>query len=177
MVLGFLNTVSSSTTVQKKQKTHLKKRNRYSVNAPKKSTEIDVQKSEVTTYTTIALDETNPSALHNMLFDIDQRIRSCETYLADMNGKMNNAPALLPPPLTVPALVAPPVPPPLPPPLPPPVFPTTPALTLKPLDLPKETSENTIISKDLLLEELKKRVSQRKIDADANAIEGESEVL
>lgn len=158
MTLGFLNSIEN-VSAKKKAKTHLKKRDKFSKNTTN-SRVVDVEENAITHVTTV-IEDLQPNNIHTLLCDIDQRMRSVETYLADMTDKIST-PSMSPPVISTSL----PIPPPLP------LIKSKPAILLTPTNNDiNDQIDNTHGGNVLdFLKELKDKVKERKESADLNAV-------
>ena len=127
------------------------------------STVVDEEEDTIAHVTTV-IDDLQPNNIHSLLCDIDQRMKSVETYLADMTDKIST-PSIPPP--SLPTSI--PIPPPLP------------IMNSKPAILMTQKNEN--INDDIdkahgqsvlnFLQELKNKVEERRESAELNAVENE----
>ena len=160
MALGFLQSMASLQVAKKVKKTHLSSRGGHRTNGKKKKT---LQSDG--TDTTLALPERGPKINTNITKELDHinktiekshvnlqlRLQVCETHLSYLRSALENK-SMSPSTMTITPMMTPMIPPPIPTSIPAPPN-------------PKEQPQYGF------LEELKRRVSQRKESADSECIE------
>lgn len=175
MTLGFFNSTPGDTTEKKKRSSKMTHRQGFKERPLKRKNQRNKDLSEGSTSSSprshthehmrlrVPESSNDLQVLKNMIessmLSIETRVKMCESYLMDMNGKISTRP--VPPPL-------PPIVPSLPPSLP--LIPKSESPVESPtksLDEPQESFDAVALS---FLSELRSKVENRRVQADENSI-------